>query len=141
MPTHQTRDAGMVDTAFNTAAADFLEDLRTAFPAVGVFGLLAELHAAASAVDRAVPRERFREHVMRSYGEALRRRAFDEIMTTSPFDEVPRNECVVDHIKALWADMTPENRRCVEAHLDLLVRLADSDTVFLEKLNQTAPRF
>lgn len=111
-------------SAFNNATGDFLEDLSSAYPDVGVFALLRTLHKAAAVHDKMLPVSRFDKYVMQKYGGSLRDLDFSFFLRET-YDEAPVENDVVAHIKKLWTGMTDENQGCVKEHLQLLVALYD----------------
>ena len=111
-------------SAFNNATADFLDDISSAFPDIGVFALLKTLHNAAAAHNKMIPISRFDKYVMQKYGESLRALDFSFFLREN-YDEAPVENDVVAHIKKLWTGMSAENQGCVKEHLQLLVGLYD----------------
>lgn len=109
---------------FNKATSEFLADLAGAYPGVGVFRLLSDLHDVAAEADPEKPLARFEKHVLVPYGEHLRREDFS-FFENHPFEQAPLKDGVLDNIKALWKHTSENNRECIKAHLRVLMRMID----------------
>ena len=131
--------SGLLFTAFNNAVVDFLRDLSATFPGCKPISAAREFYEMGIKANKRAPLTLIHDLMMVPYGEHIRAHNEAFFMEKDYAGDLARGggapvggapgasgQDVVVILKGLWKDMTPEDKRCVFDHLDVIVELYDT---------------
>ncbi len=129
-------------TSFNGAVLDFLDDLESSFPSCKQVKSAREFYEIGMKANKRTPLALMHERLMVPYGSRIRQH--DELffmshdytmdlaaaaaggIADSSLGGRKNGSDFIEVIKALWADMTPDDKACVFRHLDVIVGIYDA---------------
>lgn len=126
--------AGIAYTSFNTAVMDFLDDLGGTFPSCRPIKAAREFYEMGMKANKRAPLTIVHDMMMVPYGDKIRSHDEEFFMNHDYSADMAAagsnaawggGQDVIGIVKGLWKDMTPDDKACVFAHLDLIVDLYD----------------
>jgi hypothetical protein len=137
-------------TAFNGAVLDFLDDLASSFPSCKQVTSAREFYEVGMKANKRTPLALMHDRLMVPYGNRIRQHDELFFMSHDYTQDLAAAEAeaaagaggiigaagcsggkkkgsdFIEVIKALWADMTPDDKACVFRHLDVIVSIYDA---------------
>lgn len=113
--------------SFNNKLGEFVKDLGVTFPDISDIIMLKTSFNLARNIDPSLPQKMFHDHVSRKFGDHIL--ASDEsFFMHYDYSEISKRHGVdidiVGKIKAIWHDLSEENKSAIWKYLQVLVLLS-----------------